>query len=144
MSQADATDLILPLVLKYVKVEKTDEEDVPWLNLLLATLPLLSADDLRSQILKLALTKGEVNETVPARVKCSKLLGGLASQLVRHFTCEPLIDSLKLPSRPSRTQLGAVSSSAGCFWSCGICCSGLCIAWPSLRDIVAKDLLQAL
>lgn len=83
INESDATDLILPLALKYVRAEKSDDEDAPWLHLLLCTLPLLSADTLRTQILKLALSKGEVNETVPARVKCSRLLGGLAAQLVR-------------------------------------------------------------
>jgi hypothetical protein len=62
------------------------QESEAWLLLLLELVPVVGAEQLLDQVLPLALSHGEVNETVASRVVCCRLLGAMTPYLVGAFT----------------------------------------------------------
>lgn len=53
-----------------------------WVRALSEMLPLLSRDVMVSQVVPLALSKGEVNAPVQSRVTCTRVLGAVALHMV--------------------------------------------------------------
>lgn len=62
------------------------QESEAWLLLLLELLPVVGAEQVLEQVLPLALSHGEVNETVASRVVCCRLLGAMTPHLVGAVT----------------------------------------------------------
>ena len=59
------------------------QETDAWLNTLFELAPLLDKEVLKSEVLSLALSKGDVEGSVSSRIICARILGALAPRLVR-------------------------------------------------------------
>eukprot|EP00877_Chromochloris_zofingiensis_P001409 jgi/Chrzof1/11269/Cz05g30020.t1 len=82
LSASDVADCLLPIVLATIKKDKPEEEMDAWVRALSEMLPLLSRDVMVSQVVPLALSKGEVNAPVQSRVTCTRVLGAVALHMV--------------------------------------------------------------
>jgi len=58
-----------------------------WLSVLLELLPILGREAVLRDVLPLALSKGQVDESVASRVLCCRLLGAITPWLVRLVLC---------------------------------------------------------
>ncbi len=58
------------------------QETDAWLNTLFELAPLLDKEVLKSEVLSLALSKGDVEGSVSSRIICARILGALAPRLV--------------------------------------------------------------
>mmetsp|Transcript_9565 Transcript_9565/g.20370 ORF Transcript_9565/g.20370 Transcript_9565/m.20370 type:complete len:882 (+) Transcript_9565:180-2825(+) len=78
MPNADLQACLLPLLCRNINKEKSEEETEGWLKALFELVPLLDKEVLRSEVLSLALSKGDVEESVNSRAICARILGAVA------------------------------------------------------------------
>lgn len=83
LTPSDLSQCILPLVLKNLTREKNEEETDAWLKALYELVPLLDKQVLRAEVLSLAMSKGDSDGDVTARVTCCKILGAVSPHLNR-------------------------------------------------------------
>lgn len=81
LSPVDLQVCILPVVTRSINREKSDDETDAWLNTLFELAPLLDKEVLKSEVLSLALSKGDVEGSVSSRTICARILGALAPRL---------------------------------------------------------------
>lgn len=58
------------------------QETEAWLGALFEVIPLLDKETLKTEVLSTALSKGDVEENVNARILCVRILGAIAPFLV--------------------------------------------------------------
>ena len=58
------------------------QEIEAWLHALFVLIPLLDREVLKSEVASLALSKGDVEESVVSRCICARILGAVSAQLV--------------------------------------------------------------
>ncbi|KAG2451341.1 hypothetical protein HYH02_003945 [Chlamydomonas schloesseri] len=133
LSPVDLQVCILPTVTRNINREKSEEETDAWLNTLFELIPLLDKEVLKTEVLSLALSKGDVEGVVGSKTICVRILGALAPRLTweeieRSFfkkalsMCQDVDHHIRIASC---SQLGAIARIAG-------------------RDVVAKTILPEL
>ncbi|KAG2445689.1 hypothetical protein HXX76_000297 [Chlamydomonas incerta] len=133
LSPVDLQVCILPTVTRNINREKSEEETDAWLNTLFELIPLLDKEVLKTEVLSLALSKGDVEGVVGSKTICVRILGALAPRLTweeieRSFfkkalsMCQDVDHHIRIASC---NQLGAIARIAG-------------------RDVVAKTILPEL
>eukprot|EP00854_Cymbomonas_tetramitiformis_P006681 gene6681-7997_t len=83
LAPEELAQCLLPMALKVLHNNRDREVLDGWLDTLYALVPVLSAEVLEREVTELALSKGEVDETVQSRVICCKVLGSIAPRLDR-------------------------------------------------------------
>jgi serine/threonine-protein phosphatase 4 regulatory subunit 4 len=85
MPAPDLAECLLPPALAALRDNRGDGRDVAeaWLGALRALLPALGREAVLREVLPLALSKGQVDESVASRVVCCRLLGAITPWLVR-------------------------------------------------------------
>ncbi|GLC55027.1 hypothetical protein PLESTB_000932600 [Pleodorina starrii] len=81
LSPLDLQVCILPTVTRNINREKSEEETDAWLNTLFELIPLLDKEVLKTEVLSLALSKGDVEGVVGSKTICVRILGALAPRL---------------------------------------------------------------
>ncbi|GFR43586.1 hypothetical protein Agub_g4683 [Astrephomene gubernaculifera] len=81
LSPVDLQVCILPTVTRNINREKSEEETDAWLNTLFELIPLLDKEVLKTEVLSLALSKGDVEGVVGSKTICVRILGALAPRL---------------------------------------------------------------
>ncbi|KXZ47380.1 hypothetical protein GPECTOR_35g818 [Gonium pectorale] len=133
LSPVDLQVCILPTVTRNINREKSEEETDAWLNTLFELIPLLDKEVLKTEVLSLALSKGDVEGVVGSRTICVRILGALAPRLTweeieRSFfkkalsMCQDVDHHIRIASCG---QLASIARIAG-------------------RDVVAKTILPEL
>ncbi|KAG2485883.1 hypothetical protein HYH03_015466 [Edaphochlamys debaryana] len=133
LSPVDLQVCILPTVTRNINREKSEEETDAWLNTLFELIPLLDKEVLKTEVLSLALSKGDVEGVVGSKTICVRILGALAPRLTweevdRSFfkkalsMCQDVDHHIRIASA---AQLAAIARVAS-------------------RDVVAKTLLPEL
>eukprot|EP00232_Nephroselmis_pyriformis_P017459 CAMPEP_0182900592 /NCGR_PEP_ID=MMETSP0034_2-20130328/28966_1 /TAXON_ID=156128 /ORGANISM="Nephroselmis pyriformis, Strain CCMP717" /LENGTH=678 /DNA_ID=CAMNT_0025034831 /DNA_START=313 /DNA_END=2346 /DNA_ORIENTATION=+ len=85
LSPKELSEWLLPTVTSAVTTNRDDEVVVAWLGVLIPMVPHLAKDVVSRDVLKLALAKGEVAETVQSRGICCRLLGTIAPHIDRQL-----------------------------------------------------------
>ncbi|GIL70257.1 hypothetical protein Vretimale_3531 [Volvox reticuliferus] len=133
LSPVDLQVCILPTVTRNINREKSEEETDAWLNTLFELIPLLDKEVLKTEVLSLALSKGDVEGVVGSKTICVRILGALAPRLTweeieRSFfkkalsMCQDVDHHIRIASCG---QLSSIARIAG-------------------RDVVAKTILPEL
>jgi hypothetical protein len=91
-----------------------------WVGVLIELLPSLGRDAGAREVLQLALSKGQVDESVASRVLCCRLLGAVTPRLVRWGRLVRFENALARPEWPIHSSAAPVDSGAG-----------LVVAWRS-------------
>ncbi|EFJ50926.1 hypothetical protein VOLCADRAFT_88347 [Volvox carteri f. nagariensis] len=81
LSPVDLQVCILPTVTRNINREKSEEETDAWLNTLFELIPLMDKEVLKTEVLSLALSKGDVEGVVGSKTICVRILGALAPRL---------------------------------------------------------------
>ncbi|KAJ9523823.1 hypothetical protein QJQ45_020014 [Haematococcus lacustris] len=82
MPAMDLQTCLLPTIVRNINKEKSEEETQAWLGALFELVPYLDKDVVKSEVLSLALSKGDMEENVNSRVICAHILGAIAPCLV--------------------------------------------------------------
>ena len=83
LGPGDMQECLLPIAMQVINTKRETEIVEAWLAALFAMVPWLSQASLRGDVANLALSKGQVEETVDSRVVCCRLMGALAPHLER-------------------------------------------------------------
>mmetsp|Transcript_38549 Transcript_38549/g.46602 ORF Transcript_38549/g.46602 Transcript_38549/m.46602 type:complete len:770 (+) Transcript_38549:354-2663(+) len=83
LTKQEIADCLLPIVLNVLNNNRDREVLDGWLNALYTIVPVVDVKLLKKEVTALALSKGEVDETVQSRVVCCKVLGAIVPQLDR-------------------------------------------------------------
>ncbi|KIY97622.1 Serine/threonine-protein phosphatase 4 regulatory subunit 4, partial [Monoraphidium neglectum] len=85
MPPADLAECLLPPALAALRDNREDGKEVceAWVGVLIELLPSLGRDAGAREVLQLALSKGQVDESVASRVLCCRLLGAVTPRLRR-------------------------------------------------------------
>ncbi|KAL6757965.1 armadillo-type protein [Haematococcus lacustris] len=83
MPAMDLQTCLLPTIVRNINKEKSEEETQAWLGALFELVPYLDKDVVKSEVLSLALSKGDMEENVNSRVICAHILGAIAPCLSR-------------------------------------------------------------
>lgn len=84
------TSTFLPTILSNLENKDTVISRA-WLNTLIATIPKLPKDAIKREILPLALTKGQLSQSVSSRLSCCKILGQLAQKFEPYWIKKELL-----------------------------------------------------
>lgn len=87
------------------------QETEAWLQALFELIPVLDKETLKSEVMSMALSKGDVEENPNSRVICARILGAIAPFLVRACSTSAGGES---SANNSRTRGTSSSSRGGC------------------------------
>ena len=79
----EVQECLLPVAMHVINTKRETDVVEAWLASLFAMLPWLSQASMRADVSDLALSKGQVEETVESRVVCCRIMGALAPHLDR-------------------------------------------------------------
>ncbi|KAF5829639.1 hypothetical protein DUNSADRAFT_15706 [Dunaliella salina] len=83
MSPADLQACLLPTVVRHINKEKSEEETEAWVSALCELIPVLDKETLKSQVMSMALSKGDMEDNASSRVICARILGACAPYLTK-------------------------------------------------------------
>eukprot|EP00983_Pelagomonas_calceolata_P087947 1157079-Pelagomonas_calceolata.AAC.10 len=111
MSPADLQACLLPTVVRHINKEKSEEENLrscgacltfiytawavflqeteAWVSALCELIPVLDKETLKSQVMSMALSKGDMEDNASSRVICARILGACAPYLVSSGKQQP-------------------------------------------------------
>jgi len=121
MSPSDLQACLLPTVVRNINKERSEEETEAWVKALFELMPMLDKEVLKSEIMSLALSKGDVEDSVGSRMLAARILGALApfmtrDEVERGFFRRAMAmcqDVDYLVRRCMCEQLGAIGRTAG-------------------------------
>ncbi|GAX81677.1 hypothetical protein CEUSTIGMA_g9105.t1 [Chlamydomonas eustigma] len=83
MAPIELQTALLSFICRNISKEKSEEETEAWLRTLFELVPFLDKESLKSEVVSLALSKADVEESVMSRCICARILGPVAAQLPR-------------------------------------------------------------
>ncbi|GAX76223.1 hypothetical protein CEUSTIGMA_g3667.t1 [Chlamydomonas eustigma] len=83
MAPMELQTTLLSFICRNINKEKSEEETDAWLRSLFELIPWLDKESLKSEVLTLAMSKADVEESVMSRCICARILGPVAAHLSR-------------------------------------------------------------